>query len=370
MPALPTIATLAYTAPATGGLSPAQLASLMGSVVLYDAPPEDAPFLPPGTSDAVFDVLFGAKIIGDDHGQVNVATGDVTRTITLGLRPAAGATGSSFVSLGNAVGVLGIPSSLTATTNNPPYPAPVPPSISNPAPPDSIWVGCVVSSNPNDSGAAGVFPGAVALQISFLDRNGNAGVETVILDGQTPVALAAGKYLITDVEIISSGVVAPIGQINLWSGPIDEITGYPTGIVVGYLPCGYFTNFSFQQLPGWTPAQLSDSTLAYALVPPDYNYPNQTVVATPPPRPSKSLLNYPPPSSVASLNPGATNDPLLTPQPNFSVPNRYLSLVAGVPSLVANPFQGLWLGAFGAALNMPISRAPQPGAVSMSVTFS
>ena len=53
----------------------------------------------------------------------------------------------------------------------------------------------------------------------------------------------------------------------------------------------------------------------------------------------------------------------------FGTPNEYLSSVAGQP-IVPNPFQGLWLGKFAAALNMPAARAPMPGAVSMSVTFA
>lgn len=340
--ALPTKAILTYTAVATGGLSPAQLAANMAAVPLYQAPPADATFLPAGTSDAVFDVLFGANIQND---QTTINVGNVTRALTLGLV-------SSFVSLGNAD-----PTS-TATTNNPPYPAPVPPSPSTPAPTSLIWTGCIVSSRPSDLVG-------VAFQITFVDRFGSTGVETVNLNGQTPVNLTFGKYQILEVE--SVGMVTAFGQVNIWSGPVDEVTGMPTGVVVGYIPCSFFANFSMGQLKGWTPGQVADARQAYQLVPPDYNTPNQTVTATPPPSPG--LLNYPPPSSVASLNPGATPNALLTPQPNFGTPNEYLSSVAGQP-IVPNPFQGLWLGKFAAALNMPAARAPMPGAVSMSVTFA
>ena len=371
MPALPTRAILTYTAAATGGLSPSGLVAAMKGVPLYSglqsAPPPDAAFLPPGTSDAVFDVLFGANVINDVTQPIAPGSSTITRTLTLGLRPAAGSpTASSFVSLGNA------DPSLTATTNNPPFPAPVPPTLLTPAPPESLWVGCVVSSSPRDSGALGIFPGAVLLQVSFIDGNGNAGVETVQLDGRTPVPLAALKYQITEVTITSSGVVAPIGQVNFWSGPVDEVTGQPTGIVVGYLPASYFTNFSFQQFGGWTPGEVSDVTQAYALVPPDYNYPNQTVTGTPPPPPSKALLNYPPPSSVASPNPGSTPNALLTPAPNFTIANPYLTAVAGLgtPGLVPNPFQGMGLALFGQALSMPVARTVTANAVSMSVSFA
>ena len=339
-----TQAILAYTAAATGGLSASALKAAMGAVQLYDAPPADASFLPANTSDAVFDVLFGANIVSDDHGVISGSS--VTRTLTLGL------TAPSFVSLGNAD-----PTGVVATTNNPPYPAAVTPSVSHPAPPDSLWIGCIVSSSPADVG--------VILNIHYTDYVGNAGVDSVVMDGRTPVNLTAPqKYRVTAVTITSG---TPRGQINLWSGPIDEVTGFPTGIVVGYLPCSYFTNFSFKQLTGWTALQVTDPTQAYALVPPDYNTPNETVIATPPP--SLSLLNYPPPSSVASPNPGSTPNSLLTPVANFTNPNPYLSAVAGA-TIVPNPFQGLGLGAFAQALNMPMARAPTAGSVSMTVSFA
>jgi hypothetical protein len=362
---LPTKVTLAYTAYASGGLSPTKLATMMQAVKLYAAPPADAPAgTPAGTADAVLDVLYGANVqsIGGVLQDSTTAVGSqVTRTIVLTLR--FGATGDytapSFVSLGNS------DPSKTATTNNPPYPAAVTPSVAHPAPPDSLWIGCVVSSSPKDD---------PVLTIHYTDYEGTALTENVVLTGQTPVNLTASKYAITHVEIIASptNFTPPAGQVNFWSGPVDDVTGFPTGIVVGYLPCSYFTNFSFKQLTGWTDAQVADASLAYSLVPPDYNTPNQTVitpVGTPPPPPSKALLNYPPPSSVASPNPGSTPDALLTPQPNFTIENGYLSEVAGT-TIVPNPFQGFGLGAFAQALSIPASRTQQTGTVSMTVTFS
>lgn len=427
--ALPTIVKLAYTASASGGLTPAGLAALMGSVPLYSAPPPNSPSLPPTTSDAVFDVLFGANVQSDDFGVISGAS--VTRTITLSLQPFAGApTAPSFVSLG-AGNVAGV------STSNPPFPV----AGGFPKSATSGWVGSVVSSSPQDS-SSGL--GAKQLTISYLDITGAPGTEVVPLDGKTPVDLThLNKYVVTDVEISLLGAAGygPFGQVNLWSGPVDPVTGLPTGTLVGYLPNSYFTNFSFQQLTSWEPSQVADPAQAFQLVPPDFNYPDQTVITAPPtapPPPSKYLLNYPPPSSIAS--PGI-NEPstvlagpsvgLPLPQAilrvastagfptagtlalvsskglqqvsytgvtatsftgcsggtgtlsfdetvvapfvyplaaNFTVLNSYLTAVNGV-GIVANPFQGLGLGAFAQALNMPMSRFPFPGAVSMAVKF-
>jgi hypothetical protein len=400
---LPLTAILTYSALAGGGLSPGQLAARMALVKLYSAPPSNAPQLPGGTSDAVFDVLFGANIQSDVTAFVG--GGLVTRTLTLGLRPAAGApTASSFVSLGNAGGT-------GAPTNNPPFPSPLFPFAVPGAGPKSAWTGSIVSSSTADFVGSPVSgSGARTLRIFYLDVTGAALHEDVALDGTTPVNLVnLNKYIVTDVEILTSGPggAAPRGKINLWSGPVDPITGYPTGTLVGYLPNSYFTNFSFQQLLGWTVSQVADPRQAYQLVRPDYHYPDQTVITSgsppgvPPPPPSKYLLDYPPPSSVANPNPpdfsggvavpitdvvggkavrvtplaggptpGPVNDPLLTPQPNFTNTNQYLSNVFyGGNPIVPTPFQGLGLGAFGRALNMPVSRVPFPGTVSMTVAL-
>ena len=403
---LPLTAILTYSAQALGGVSPAQLAVRMGLVKLYSAPPANAPQLPAGTSDAVFDVLFGANVVSDVTAFVG--GGLVTRTLTLGLRPAAGApTASSFVSLGNAGGT-------GAPTNNPPLPSTLFPFSIPSAGPQAAWTGSIVSSSAADFVGSPVSgSGARTLRIFYLDVTGAALFEDVALDGTTPVNLVdPNKYIITDVEILTSGPggAAPHGKINLWSGPIDPITGVPTGVLVGYLPNSYFTNFSFQQLLGWTTSQVADPRQAYQLVAPDFRYPNRTVTTsgtppaagTPPPPPSKYLLDYPPPSSVANPNPpdfsggvalpitdvvggkavrvtplgggptpGVVNDPLLTPQPNFTNTNQYLSYAFyWGNTFVPNPFQGIGLGAFGKALNMPISRVAFPGTVSMTVTLA
>ena len=371
----------------------------MGLVKLYSAPPADATQLPAGTSDAVLDVLFGVNVVSDVTALAG--GGLVTRTVTLGLRPAAGApTASSFVSLGNAGGA-------GAPTNNPPFPSPLFPFAVVGAGPQAAWTGSIVSSSFADNGVA-VVPGAGAQQLTihYLDVTGTPGVEVVALDGTTPVNLVnANKYIITDVEITTVGgsTYAPWGKINLWSGPVDPITGMPTGKLVGYLPNSYFTNFSFQQLLGWTTAQVANPKQAYQLVAPDFRYPDATVITPPgtaPPPPSKYLLDYPPPSSVANPNPPDThggvavpitdvvggkavrvtplaagvvqpvNNPLLTPAPNFTNTNQYLSRVFfGGNPVVPSPFQGLGLGAFGKVLNMPVSRVPYPGTVSMTVQF-
>jgi hypothetical protein len=368
--ALPTQAILAYTASAVGGLTPAQLQSLMSAVVLYQAPPLDAPpGMPFGTSDAVLDVLMGANVMSDDHGIISGIM--VTRTVTLGLRPAAGSpTAPSFVSLGNA-------GPATAPTNNPPFPPALP--YLSPPPNPSAWIGSVVSSSGQDTPGSFAIPGqgAQELTIAYNDTTGASHTEVVVLNGTTPVNLVnPNKYVITQVTISAVGPsgYGPWGQVNIWSGQVDPVTGYPTGKLVGYLPNSYFRNFAFAQLAGWTPAQVANPIQAYQLVPPDYNYPDQTVntpVGTPPPPPSKYLLDYPPPSSVTNENPGETPSALLVPQPNFGTPNPYLSefFYGGAPT-VPNPFQGAGLGAFAKALNMPVSRVPQPGTVSMTVAFA
>ena len=402
---LPTIATLTYKASSGWGLSFAQLSTLMASVSLVGAggaPPPNAPLLPAGTSDAVFDVLFGANIISDTMGG---SAPIATRTVVLGLRPAAGnPTASSFVSLGNSSG------STSAPTNNPPFPSPLYPFSVVGAGPQAAWTGSIVSSNNGDHGASLILtpPGARTLRIFYLDVTGAANHEDVVLQGTTPVNLTSpNKYVVTEVRILTTGAAgaAPLGQVNLWSGPVDPVTGLPTGKLVGYLPNSYFTNFSFQQLGGWTTAQLADPRQAYGLVAPDYKYPNATVitpVGTPPPAPSKSLLNYPPPSSMANPNPpdfsggvatpvtdivgrkgvrvtalggppvpGAVNDPLLTPAPNFTNTNQYLShTFYGGAAFVPNPFQGLGLGAFSKVLGVPASRVLTADTVSMTVVLS
>ena len=412
---LPTQAILTYTAHGiAGGLSASQIGARMANVALYGGsppvvlpPPLNATQLPSGTSDAVFDVLFGANV-ADDTTTI-VGPGVVVRTVTLNLRPAAGApTASSFVSLGNA-------GSATAPTNNPPFPSPLFPFAVLGAGVKSAWTGSVVSSSPDDSHALAIAGpgGAGEIVIHYLDVTGAAFTESVPLTGTTPVNLASpNKYIITDVEISLTGTLgaAPVGKINLWSGPVDPITGQPTGILVGYLPNSYFKNFSFQQLTGWTTSQVANPAQANQLVRPDFRYPNQIVptsgtppaAGTPPPPPSKYLLDYPPPSSVANANPpdfsggvaapvtdvvggkavyvtplggppvaDPVNDPLLTPEANFSNDNEYLNLAFyGGAGFVPNPFQGLGLGAFARALNMPVSRVAVPGTVTMNVAFA
>jgi hypothetical protein len=395
--ALPLTAVLTYSALAGGGLSAAQLAARMAAVTLYSAPPPNATELPAGTSDAVLDCLFGSNVISDVTSAA--AAPLVTRTVTLGLRPAAGApTASSFVSLGNA-------GTAAAPTNNPPLPSPLFPFAVVGAGVKSAWTGCVASSSPADSHTLAIAGpgGAGQLTIHYLDVTGAAFAEVVNLNGKTPVNLAnPNKYIVTDVEISITGTlgVAPIGQVNLWSGPVDPVTGLPTGIQVGYLPNSFFSNFSFQLLAGWTLAQVADPRQARQLVPPDYGYPNTTVPGTPPPPPSKYLLDYPPPSSVSNANApdsfggvaapitdvvggkavrvspltpavsAPVNDPLLTPAADFTTSREYLSRVFyGALGFVPSPFQGLGLGAFGRALNMPVSRVPFAGTVSMAVAF-
>jgi hypothetical protein len=439
--ALPLTVTLTYTAVALGGLSPAQLAARMAAVVLYKAPPLNALQLPTGTSDAVLDVLFGVNVFSDITGVVGGGPA-VNRTVQCSLGPAEGApTAPSFVSLGNNGGV-------NAPTNNPPFPSVLFPFASLAQGAASAWTGCVVSSNPADS-AAGA--GAQQLTIHYADVTGAVLAVVVNLDGTAPVNLVnAGKYIVTDVEISGFGASgqAPFGKVNLWSGQVNPVSGLPTGVLVGYLPNSYFTNFSVQQLLVWPAADLADARQAFQLLPPDYASPNATVITppgTPPPPPSKALLNYPPPSSLTNPSTIGDNAPstVLAPismgqplpqgtinvastagfkaagvltipssrglqqvaytgvtatsftgctggagtliagstvtspftyaqvsAPNFTVPNPYLSYVAGQPT-VASPFQGLGLGAFSRALHMPMSRINGvPGCVSMTVLFA
>ena len=431
---MPTQVTLSYHASASGGLTPTTLAGAMAAVrisspltVAAAAPPPDAHQLPAGTSDAVFDVLFGATVV-DDTTSLDAGTGPgVTRTITLGLCNGQDTVGSNFVSLGNA------DASGAARTNNPPFPIATTP-YDDPNINPYEWGGCVVSSSPNDTAGGS---GAQSVTVHYKDSTGGVHVESVPLNGTTAVDFLNGdKYIITSVEVGSPLTgCAPVGQINIWSGSTDPVTGYPTGIVVGYVPNSYFTNFSLQQLTSWDPSIIEDGTAGFQLVAAGVD-PGFDPGGPPPP--SKYILNYPPPSSVA--NPGK-NTPVTVltdksvglplPQatiyvtttanfpsagvlsiptakgmqqvpytgvtatsftgcsggvgtlpaktlisapyayprvPNFTVANPYFGALG--LSIVPNPFQGYGLGAFSKALNMPMSNYPAiANTVSMSVAF-
>ena len=392
--ALPTQVSLSWSIQAVGGISMAQLGAVMNGITLYSAPPPGPlPTLPAGTSDAMFDVLFGANVISDAMSFPGGLV--VRRTLTLGLSPGAGTpTAPSFVSLGG--------NSFGAPTNNPPLPSPdfpVVPTVPAPAPANSGWTGCVVSSSPldffkPDPPNPPIENGAYKLRIFYIDINGVALHEDVFLNGTTPVNLVnPNKYQITNVSITGVGSTsdpAPFGQINIWSGPpgsqvgaVDPVTGLPTGKVVGYLPNSFFKNFTLQQLTKWTTSQLNPSGLGVrnTFNSPDYGQPETTVsdVTVPiPPGPSHSFLDYPPPSfqtnpaTPDNLTGKPINSPLPYPNvtpypfaPNFVTTNPYLAPAAfPAARLVPSPFNGLFVLAFAQAASV------DPRLVIQIVTYS